>query len=230
MQPPARLFSVLLFTFSLAGCTNGSQQAPVDQADSDLQVFEEVDGFLEVEAEDYHATETHGIPRNWMHITSASVAANNTTDHTSTASNGAYLEALPDTRVTHDDSLIVGTNFFPEAGVGPMISYTVRFNTPGTYTLWARAYSTGTEDNGIHAGINDTWPESSQRLQWCEGKNKWTWTSAQRVPDNHCGTPGTITMEIAEAGLHTIQFSMREDGVAFDKWIMTTDTSLVPVD
>ena len=58
----------------------------------------------------------------------------------------------------------------------------------------------------------------------------WERRKIQRVPDNHCGTPGTITMEIAEAGLHTIQFSMREDGVAFDKWIMTTDTLLVPVD
>ena len=35
--------------------------------------------------------------------------------------------------------------------------------------------------------------ESGERMQWCKGKNKWTWSSAQRVEENHCGTPQTIS-------------------------------------
>ena len=32
--------------------------------------------------------------------------------------------------------------------------YEVHFNTPGTYGLWARAFSTTSEDNGLQFGIN----------------------------------------------------------------------------
>ncbi len=59
-------------------------------------------------------------------------------------------------------------------------------------------------------------------MQWCEGKNQWTWESKQRTDSIHCGEPKKIFLEIIEPGLHTIQFSMREDGFAFDKFVLTT--------
>ena len=35
--------------------------------------------------------------------------------------------------------------------------------------------------------------------------------------------PHEIYLELDKAGVHEIQFCMREDGFEFDKWLMTTD-------
>ena len=42
----------------------------------------------------------------------------------------------------------------------------------------------------------------------------------------HCGQPDKIYLAVEQPGLHTIEFSMREDGFEFDKWLMTTDRDL----
>ncbi|MFK7847237.1 MAG: hypothetical protein AB8G77_18225 [Rhodothermales bacterium] len=220
---PLLFCSTFLMLITLS-CTEN--QIPV--IDESLRPFLEADGLVVVEAENFHSISANNTERAWYLINGEDEVALATTDHTMNASGGAYIEGLPDTRTTHDDSLIVGINFYPEAGVGPFLSYNVWFDTPGLYTVWARAYSTGTEDNGIHAGLNGAWPEAGQRMQWCDGKEQWTWASAQRVPENHCGSPGTIHIEIEKAGLHSIQFSMREDGFEFDKWLMTLDATMVP--
>ncbi len=39
-----------------------------------------------------------------------------------------------------------------------------------------------------------------------------------------------IFLEITEPGLHDIQFSLREDGFEFDKFIMTTNRDYQPGD
>ena len=91
-----------------------------------------------------------------------------------------------------------------------------------------RAFSTGSEDNGIHVGIDGTWPESGQRMQWCEGKNDWTWASKQRTEKVHCGEPYLIFFEINKKGKHTISFSMREDGFRIDRFALSTDINYVP--
>jgi hypothetical protein len=70
-------------------------------------------------------------------------------------------------------------------------------------------------------GIDGDWPASGQRLQWCEGKNTWTWDSKQRTQEVHCGVPELIYLEIYKPGEHEIQFSMREDGFEFDKFVLT---------
>lgn len=80
----------------------------------------------------------------------------------------------------------------------------------------------------MHVGVDGTWPESGARMQWCENKNQWTWSSAQRVSDNHCGIPKTIFLNFDSPGDYIISFSMREDGFEMDRWILTTDSSITP--
>ena len=184
----------------------------------------EENGFLEVEAEDYHYVSNNGTKRNWILKSEVDEVEN----HTEKARGNTYLEALPDTRITHDDPLIIGENFFPIAGVGGIISYKVKVTNPGKYYIWVKAFSNGTEDNGLHVGLDEKWPESGERMQWCDGKNKWTWSSAQRVEENHCGTPQTIYLNIEKPGTYIISFSMREDGFEIDKWIMTNNHSFIP--
>lgn len=54
------------------------------------------------------------------------------------------------------------------------------------------------------------------------------WESRQRTQEVHCGEPFKIFLEITEPGLHEIQFSMREDGFEFDKFLLTTNRDYQP--
>ncbi len=146
------------------------------------------------------------------------------------ASGGSYLQALPDTRLTHGDKLVHGENFTDQPGLMAVLSYKVKFPAPGRYYVWVRAYSSGPEDNSIHVGLNRSWPATGQRMQWCEGKNQWTWASKQRTVANHCGEPGKIWLDVPAAGEQVVQFSMREDGFRFDRFLLTTDPSFKPAD
>jgi hypothetical protein len=188
-------------------------------------VFEEKDGLVTVEAEHF-AVQTETETRKWF-ITSASqmpeISPDGDGNHADSASGKAYVEILPDTRRNHSMKLIHGENFSNEPGKLGILVYPVHFNTSGRYYVWVRAYSTGSEDNGIHVGLDGTWPDSGQRLQWCEAKNSWRWESKQRTAAEHCGEPYKIYLDIEQPGLHTIEFSMREDGFEFDKWLMTKD-------
>jgi len=193
-------------------------------------VFEEKNGLCAVEAEHFYK-QTHCDVRKWYRVNDGntpSVTPDPDKPHLSEASGGSYVEILPDTRVTARDKLISGENFSNEPGKIGVLYYRVKINTPGRYYVWVRSYSEGAEDNGLHTGFNGTWPEHGQRMQWCEGKNEWTWASKQRTTEVHCGVPGEIYLDIPEPGIHDITFSMREDGFEMDKFILTADPGYKP--
>ena len=136
-------------------------------------------------------------------------------NHVAGASGGAYLEILPDTRRTHGDKLIRGENFSPAPGKMAVLHYNVHFSNPGRYYVWVRAFSTGSEDNGLHVGINGQWPEPA--VSACSGvmaRHSWRWDSKQRTEEQHCGERYKIFIDVAQPGTHTISFSMRDDGFA----------------
>lgn len=195
----------------------------------DKVVAIEANGYVFVEAEDllYRSYPDDNKLRIWETIRpNTKSAEGDDPSHAPSASGGAYLEALPDTRVTHDDVLVRGENFSNVAGEMAVISYPIRFTTPGRYYIWVRAFSTGTEDNGIHVGLNGNWPQSGQRMQWCEGRHAWTWASKQRTKEVHCGVEKQIYLDIPAAGTHTINFSMREDGFEFDAFVLTQEYAI----
>lgn len=181
-------------------------------------VFEEVDGLVAVEAEHF-STQRKSDKRMWyIHNSNTPESTVNISE---SASNNAYIKILPDTRKNHSDILMHGENFSNIPGTMAIVEYQVYFNNPGRYYMWARCYSTGPEDNGVHVGINGNWPSSGQRMQWCAGKNTWRWESKQRTREVHCGVPGMIYLDVPSEGIHNIAFSLREDGFSLDKWIMT---------
>jgi hypothetical protein len=191
-------------------------------AEPDL-VFEEKDGFVAVEAEHFLTQEKDEV-RAWYLTTfdnEPELKPDADPNHVAGASGGAYLEILPDTRKNHGEKLITGENFINQPGKMAVLSYKVHFNTPGKYYVWVRTHSTGTEDNGLHVGIDGTWPESGQRMQWT-GKRNWVWGSKQRTEKVHTGVPGILFLNVEKPGEHIIHFSMREDGFEFDQWMMTT--------
>lgn len=193
-------------------------------------VFQEENGLVAVESEYFYQQSQNDV-RQWYRTSRDEWPKKGRDEdgpHCKNAGNNAYLEILPDTRVTHADKLIRGDNFSNEAGKMAILHYQIHFKNPGRYYVWARAFSAGGEDNGLHVGIDGTWPASGQRLQWCEGKHAWRWESKQRTEAVHCGEAHLIYLDIEKAGLHDIQFSMREDGFEFDRFLLTNEKSYVP--
>jgi len=217
-----------LFLFNATAILQAQTEKPLV---NDQLIFEEKDGVATVEAELFYKQTLTEI-RQW-YITSKgklpSATPNPDPEHIAGASNNAYIEILPDTRVTPADKLTDGINFSGTPGKMGVLHYKVKINQPGRYYVWVRCYSSGAEDNSVHVGFNNTWPEHGQRMQWCEGKNAWTWASKQRTEKEHCGVPKEIYLDIDKAGVHDIQFSMREDGFDMDKFILTNNIDYVPV-
>ncbi|QDU89990.1 hypothetical protein Pla175_33890 [Pirellulimonas nuda] len=208
----------------LAGrCWAADATAPIAEG----VVFEERYGVLAIEAEHF-ASQSKTDTRAWHRTTTedsadahASAGRDVDPSHAAGASGGAYLEILPDTRANHDEKLIPGENFSPTPGEHAVLTYKTYFNTPGRYYVWARAYSTGPEDNGIHFGLDGQWPATGQRWQTV-AKNKWHWESKQRTEEEHTGVPFLLYLDIEQPGEHELMVSMREDGFELDKIVLTT--------
>jgi len=215
---------IILFVIVICFFQSCSPQKDI-QAVGVNEMNKEINGYVEVEAEDFDSQELDDV-RKWYVIDEnydENVQPDIDESHAATASGAAYLEILPDTRTNHDEELIRGENFSNEPGLLGILNYKVEFKIPGKYYVWVKAYFTGTEDNGIHVGLNGEWVESGQRMQWCDGRNSWKWESKQRTAEEHCGVERQIFLEIPSAGEHTISFSMREDGFEFDKWVMSME-------
>lgn len=148
-------------------------------------------------------------------------------NHSDGAVGGRYLELLPDVRVTHQDPFGPPQGYWPRAGDGPTAHYSVDFPEAGVYHVHLRGYVTGTEDNGIHVGLDGDWPASGARLQMC-GKSlqTWFWSSNQRESGGKsCGVPYTIWLTVDEPGVHDVVLSAREDGFEVDRFMLVKDLS-----
>ncbi|MDF1814359.1 MAG: DUF5060 domain-containing protein [Verrucomicrobiales bacterium] len=181
------------------------------------------------DAEDF-VEQTANEVRSW-HITKADsipeVLPDADPPHLDGAAGGAYIEVLPDSRRNHGEKLIRGENFSPEPGQMAILKYRVKFPGAGKYYVWARAFSTGSEDNGFHIGLNGKWPESGRRWQTVL-KNRWHWECKQRTEKVHTGVPMALYLEIPEAGEQDIYISMREDGCELDQIMLATDPEWRP--
>lgn len=221
--------TLFLLANSLLNLSNaGERVVPLNEQHS--KYYEAREGFAVIEAEDFSHQAKDSI-RRWFRFNEHSQAhgfADADDNHAKGASEGTYIELLPDTRTTHSETLVKSVNFSEIPGESSILSYPIYFNKPGRYYVWARAFSTGTEDNGLHIGINGTWPESGKRLQFCTGKYQWTWSSAQRTDEQHCGVPSAIYFDVDSIGVHNFQISMREDGTELDKFIFTQDRTYNP--
>ena len=191
--------------------------------------FKEVDGRLVIEAENYHSKSNIGVRDWYIFPRSSSPQPDPDGPHTTGAVNGKYVEALPDTRVTHDDPLVINSNFFHTGSGAPRMNYKVVISSPGRYYIRARALSTGSEDNGVHFGYDNNWPTSGTAAQWCIDWRKWGWSGNRRTETNHCGVYNALYLDLP-AGEHTIMVGMREDGFELDRFILTKDSKYFPSD
>ena len=132
------------------------------------KVHQMTDSVLVVEAENYDAVDRE-FHRRWYLTTkekSPGIKPDPDPNHATGAGGEAYLEILPDTRVTHADPLVNGVSFSNKPGECSVLYYPVQIEKAGRYFVWVRMCCTGSEDNGLHVGLDGTWPASGARLQF----------------------------------------------------------------
>ena len=111
-------------------------------------------------------------------------------------------------------------------GNTPMLGYMVYFNHPGKHYIWVRglgdtnASGVGNNDS-IHVGLNGTVADTAYRI--VDFPNQWTWS--RQTPGNP-----VASLNVVNAGVNIVNFWMREDGLAFDKFVITSDPNYVPED
>lgn len=207
----------------LIACSTLLQMPLISAVSADTRITEDYIALtFEAEADDSR-------DERWVLMNAATPEQENDPDgnHSDGAVGGAYIELLPDMRVTHDDEFGPPTAIWHEPGNGPEALYTLDFPEAGRYYVHIRAFSTGTEDNGVHVGINDTWPMSGRRMQFCTAGQGWQWSGNQRHSGGAgaCGAIKTIWVTVPEAGEHTIKLTPREDGFEADRVMLIKDLS-----
>lgn len=129
------------------------------------------------------------------------------------ASDGSYLLAEPNT----------GTNTGDDT-TGPRLDYRVDFEQAGTYYVWVRVRSDTNVDDSVHVGLDGTIVSDGRWGMWHGNYGDWGW--ADEVDGR--SSPDRVTVVVSDLGVHTVNLWMREDGVAVDKVILTTDAGYTP--
>ena len=118
------------YTFLLLAVSFACTQAPTE---TESLVSEA--GPIVIEAESFDRQSLTDV-RQW-YVTSATDGApaellDLDPSHAASASGGAYLEILPDTRATPEEELVVGENFINEPGQMAVLEYEIEFRAATT--------------------------------------------------------------------------------------------------
>jgi hypothetical protein len=132
---------------------------------------------------------------------------------------------LPDTFVLQSERGVDGLNLGLNPGAMAVLHFPIHFSKPGRYYLWTRMRSNDDEDNTLNAGLNDDWPASGKCLQFPKLKKVWWWGGVIRDPRGPSLPHHRAYLDIPAAGVYTVMYSMREDGMEFDRFLLTTDAA-----
>ncbi len=129
---------------------------------------------------------------------------------------------------SNDDAMITTPDegqLAATTGSTPMLSYMVFFNHTGKHYIWVRG-SGDTNSNGvgsndsIHIGLNGTVADTAYRIDTFP--SEWTWS-------RHTPSDPVASLNITDAGVNVVNIWMREDGLAIDKFVITSDPDFVPM-
>lgn len=134
-------------------------------------------------------------------------------------SGDGYFVAGPDAAKVRD------TDYVQNA---PELQYKIQIQNPGTYYVWIRGYAPDGGSDSINVGLDGQAIDTSDRINfWPAGK--WLWTNQTQDKDA-AGKPLKAVITVSSAGIHTLNVWMREDGLIFDKILLTKDPNFVPKD
>lgn len=163
-----------------------------------LQQSADGQGLVSIEVENYDANVSQG-GHDW--------ATYNSADY----SGAGAMWASPNNGTTVNQGYVTNS---------PRLDYQVNFVTTGTHYLWVRAIGATTADDSVHAGLDGNAISTSDRISVVKGKS-WIWSrSTMDGP--------VATIDVKTPGLHVVNVWMREDGLALDKLVLTTDSAYVP--
>ncbi|MGH2532197.1 MAG: S8 family serine peptidase [Thermomicrobiales bacterium] len=163
--------------------------------------FQETDGFVEFEAEDYH-DKIDRSNHDWRFEN----------DVIAGYSGAGYLRVRPDS----GHYWLSGY-----ATTSPEVRYQVQFSTTGTYYVWARMQASDAADDTMHVGLNGVPLLTADKVETdgTGGGFRWSNDTMDRVP---------ATINVTSPGVHTINVWAREDGLRLDQVILTTDSDFSP--
>jgi hypothetical protein len=129
-------------------------------------------------------------------------------DYQAGYSGGGALRALPENGTLHD------------AGSGPRLDYHVNFQSTGTYYVWIRGYATDQDQNSVHVGVDGTSYRTGEGIT-IKSYHNWTWS-------NQTEADTRATIDILDAGIHTVNIWMHKNGFRVDKILLTKSSSYQP--
>jgi hypothetical protein len=119
-------------------------------------------------------------------------------------------------RAMPDDGVRVRDNY---VNASPQLTFPVYIPSAGVYYLWLRGFAVS-EGNSAHAGLDGGAVRTAKNITF-PVTGDWGWTG--QLGD---GSPASLTF--VNAGLHTIEIWMREDGLALDALLLTDDSKFIP--
>lgn len=159
--------------------------------------FLEENGQLAIEAEAYHSL-TPG--------TGDASGSNWVVVDDANASDNLALETQPNTGVWTG----LNTN-------GPRLDYQVYFQTAGTYRVYVRGSAPDANSDSFHFGLDGNALTNTSGYGMSTN-GSWTWAD-----DANDGQD--VEISITEAGNHTLNIWMREDGVKIDKIVLSASAT-----
>ncbi|MCE5326265.1 MAG: tandem-95 repeat protein, partial [Planctomycetaceae bacterium] len=127
-------------------------------------------------------------------------------------SGASAMQAVPNAKVSLGDSL-----------AGARLDYQIQFSTPGTYYVWIRTIGATGSDDSINVGLDG---QAVTLGKWGMTDTTTTWDWNNSVVDANGAT--RVAVNVATAGVHTLNVWMREDGTAVDKIVLTRDATYTP--
>jgi len=102
------------------------------------------------------------------------------------------------------------------------LDYNIEFVKTGTHYVWVKAWGANGSDDSCNLGLDGEETPNTDRMTGYNNNYRWY---------NHLmSQPEIPQIEITEAGLHTLNLWVREDGLIVDKILLTTNPDYVPPD
>jgi PKD repeat protein len=196
----AGTYTIVLTVTDDEGATGtASQNVTVTTGGGGSGSFIESAGMVVMEAENFHANISRSS-HDWV-LSTANAGFSGGGSMASTPDDGTMIKNAAET-------------------TSPELSFDVTFGTTGVYYLWGRIWAPDSKDKTVHIGINGDIPSNVNGLTTTT-YGAWVWVDLIK-------TGLRQTLSVGTAGEHTIHIWMREDGLVFDKIVMTTDVNFTP--
>jgi lysophospholipase L1-like esterase len=101
----------------------------------------------------------------------------------------------------------------------PRLDYEINFVKTGVHYVWVRGLGATLSDDSLHLGLDGAALSTSDRISNFSTILSWSNTQMGGA---------VVTINVPSVGTHTLNVWMREDGMVFDKVLLTTNGSYVP--